>query len=191
MKSNREPVQDLLSRYRERIYRRYEYPHVGERSFMKAIIAFDTVYGNTKMVANEVAVVLKELGHEAELIDLKSWDRQTPMGDILFIGSPTRMVRMTRPAKRFAMKLDRDEWEGKPVYAFDTIMVPADQAQQAKAAKWTANGAAPKLKELLAGRGLMVQDKMLRVPVIGLKGPLADSWRSQIRAFVVEAVGKK
>jgi hypothetical protein len=143
------------------------------------------------MVANEVAVVLKELGHEAELIDLKSWDRQTPKGDVLFIGSPTRMVRMTRPAKRFAKKLDLDAWEGKPVYTFDTIMVPAVQAQQAKAAKWTANGAAPKLKELLVGRGLMVQDKMLRVPVTGLKGPLADSWKGQIRAFVAEAVGKK
>ena len=157
---------------------------------MKVMIAFDSVYGNTKMVANEVAVVFKELGHEAELIDLKSWDRQTPTGDILFIGSPTRMVRMTRPAKRFAKKLDQDLWDGKPVYAFDTIMVPVDQAQQAKAAKWTANGAAPKIKELLAERGLKVQDKMLRVPVTGLKGPLADSWKGQIRAFVADVVGK-
>ena len=158
---------------------------------MKAIIAFDSVYGNTKMVANQVASVFKELGYEAELIDLKSWDGQTPKGDVLFIGSPTRMVRMTRPAKRFAKKLDLSMWEGKPVYSFDTIMVPSDQAQQAKAAKWTENGAAPKIKELLERRGLVVQDKMLRVPVTGLKGPLADTWNGQIKAFVAEAVGKK
>lgn len=158
---------------------------------MKAIIAFDSVYGNTKMVANQVAVVFKEMGHEAELIDLKKWDKKTPVGDILFIGSPTRMVRMTRPAKRFAKILDGMEWEGKPIYTFDTIMVPNDPAQQAKAAKWTEGGAAPKLRELLAGRGLTVQDRMLRVPVTGLKGPLADTWKDQIKDFVAEIVGKK
>lgn len=158
---------------------------------MKAIIAFDSVYGNTKTVAGEVAAVFKGMGYESELIDLKTWDKRTPSGDVLFIGSPTRMVRMTRPAKRFAKKLDISEWEGKPVYAFDTIMVPADQAQQVKAAKWTENGAAPKIKELLEGRGLSVQDKMLRVPVTGLKGPLADTWKDQVKTFVAEIVGGK
>jgi flavodoxin len=158
---------------------------------MKAIIAYDSVYGNTKMVANELAIVLREMGYESELIDLKTWDRRTPVGDILFIGSPTRMVRMTRPAKRFAKKLDWRMWEGKPVYAFDTIMLPADPTQKARAAKWTEGGAAPKLRELLAGRGLAVQEKMLRVPVTGLKGPLADSWREQIRAFLAEVAEKK
>ena len=158
---------------------------------MKAVIAFDSVYGNTKMVADELAAVLKERGYGAEVIDLKQWDRHTPSGDVLFIGSPTRMVQMTRPAKRFAKKLDPEVWEGKPLYTFDTIMVPADQAQQAKAAKWTANGAAPKLKELLVRRGMEVQEKMLRVPVTGLKGPLADSWKDQVRAFVADVVAKK
>jgi menaquinone-dependent protoporphyrinogen IX oxidase len=158
---------------------------------MKAVIAFDSVYGNTKMVANEVASVFNEMGYESELIDLKQWDMMTPSGDILFVGSPTRMVRMTRPAKRFAKKLDVKIWEGRPVYAFDTIMVPANPEQQSKAAKWTAKGAAPKLKDLMAERGLMVQDKMLRVPVTGLKGPLAETWKGQIKAFVTEVMGKK
>jgi flavodoxin len=157
---------------------------------LKAIIAFDSVYGNTRMVANEVAAMFEDMGYEAELIDLKIWDKKTPMGDVLFIGSPTRMVRMTRPAKRFAKKLDLLIWEGKPVYAFDTIMVPANGSQQAKAAKWTENGAAPKIKELLERRGLAVQERMLRVPVTGLKGPLADTWKDQIKAFVGVIAGK-
>jgi flavodoxin len=158
---------------------------------MKVVIAYDSVYGNTKMVANELAIVLKEMGHESELIDLSKWDKRTPVGDVLFIGSPTRMVSMTRPAKRFAKKMDWRLWEGKPVYTFDTIMMPAEPGQQARAAKWTKGGAAPKLKELLAGRGLVVQEKMLRVPVTGLKGPLADPWKDQIRVFVVDAVKRK
>jgi flavodoxin len=158
---------------------------------MKAIIAFDSVYGNTRMVANELAVVLTQMGHEAVLIDLKEWDKRTPSGDILFIGSPTRMVMMTRRAKRFAKMLDERIWKGKPLYAFDTIMVSSDPEKQAKAAKYTENGAAPKLKILLAGRGLMVQDKMLRVPVTGLKGPLVETWKDQVKAFVADTVGKK
>ena len=158
---------------------------------MKAIIAFDSVYGNTKTVANEVAVAFKEMGHEADLIDLKAWDKMTPTGDVLFVGSPTRMVRMTRPAKRFVKKLDLDVWEGKPIYAFDTIMEPADEAQKAKSAKWTVNGAAPKIRDLLVQRGFSAQDRMLRVPVTGLKGPLAESWKGQVEAFVREIACKK
>ena len=158
---------------------------------MKAVIAFDSVYGNTKMVANEVASLFKEMGYESELIDLKQWDKRTPSGDILFVGSTTRMVRMTRPAKRFAKKLDTKIWEGRPVYAFDTIMVPSDPEKQAKAAKYTDNGAAVKLKTLMAGRGLNVQDKMLRVLVTGLKGPLADTWKDQTKAFVEEVISRK
>lgn len=119
---------------------------------MKAMIAFDSVYGNTKMVANQLAAVLKEMGYEAELIDLKKWDRKTPVGDILFIGSPTRMVRMTRPAKRFAKILDGTEWEGKPIYTFDTIMVPNDPAQQAKAAKWTEGGGRAQAQGAVGGK---------------------------------------
>ncbi len=158
---------------------------------MIAIIAYDSVHGNTKMVANQLATVLREMGHEAKLIDLGEWDKRTPEGDVLFIGSPTRMVRMTGPAKRFAKKMDWRLWEDKPVYVFDTIMMPADPGQKARAAKWTEEGAAPKLKELLEGRGLKVQDKMLRVPVTGLKGPLADSWKAQIRAFLADVVKRK
>ena len=72
---------------------------------MKVIIAFDSVYGNTKMVANEIAVLFREMGHESELIDLKQWDKKTPVGDILFVGSPTRMVMMTRPSKPFRQEV--------------------------------------------------------------------------------------
>jgi hypothetical protein len=98
---------------------------------------------------------------------------------------------MTRPAKRFAKKLDQKMWEGKPIYTFDTIMVPTDPEQQLKAARWTDKGAAPKLKDLMAGRGFDVKDGMLRVPVTGLKGPLADNWKEQIKNFVEEVIVKK
>jgi hypothetical protein len=101
------------------------------------------------------------------------------------------MVRMTRPAKRFAKKLDVEIWSGKPVYTFDTIMVPTDLKDQQKAAKWTENGAAPRLRELLEGRGLMPREEMLRVPVTGLKGPLADEWKDQVRTFAADIAKKK
>ena len=86
--------------------------------------------------------------------------------------------------------MDEKIWKDKPVYAFDTIMVPTDPEKQEKAAAYSANGAAPKLKALMTRRGLMVQDKMLRVPVTGLKGPLADTWKDQIKAFVADVVGE-
>ncbi len=139
---------------------------------MRFIIAFDTMYGNTRKVAEYVASELIKHGHETELVDLKRQTREVE-GDVLLLGSPTRMGKMSRRAARFAKKIDHEVWKDRPMAVFDTILeLPQDQEGRAKVMRWTENGAAIRLRELLRSRGFKVHDEVLRVAVIGRKGPL-------------------
>jgi len=152
---------------------------------MKVIVAFDSIYGNTRKVAEYVAAGLISEGHQAELVNVRETSGKEVKGDMLFLGSPTRMASMTGKSKSFAKRLDAEDWAGKKAVAFDTIMAaPDDETKKAKALKWTANGAAPKLAQLLKSKGLDVSEKMLRVEVVGMKGPLTSNAESMVKDFL-------
>lgn len=151
---------------------------------MKGIVAFDSQYGNTKRVAEAIAEELRAQGQEVEVIDL---GRKIPRGakaDFAFIGSPTRMKRMTGRTKRFIKRLRSEDWTDRPIVAFDTVLkLPSDPQKQEEARKWTENGAGPKIKALAAERGFRVHDEVLRAEVMGIKGPLAPETLDHSREF--------
>ncbi len=151
---------------------------------MKGIVAFDSVYGNTKQVAEAIAEEIKAQGHEVEVYNLGEKVPRGVTGDFVFVGSPTRMSRMTGRTKKFVKRLDKRTWSSKPVVPFETILaLPEDPAERAKAEKWTTHTAGPRIKELAEKRGLMVSEKVLRVDVKGLKGPLAPDGLNKAREF--------
>ncbi len=151
---------------------------------MRFIIAFDTIYGNTRKVAEYVASELIKHGHETELVDLKMTKPWGVEGDVLLLGSPTRMGKMSRRAARFAKKIDHEVWKDRPMAVYDTILeLPQDQGGRAKVMRWTENGAAIRLRELLASRGFKVHETVLRVEVIGIKGPLSIGAEEASRAW--------
>ena len=101
---------------------------------MKGIVAYDSIYGNTERVAQAIAEEIRAQGHEVEVIDLGRRIPRGVIGDFAFIGSPTRLSRMTRRTKKFIKRLKRDPWSTKPVVAFETVMtVPTDPEQRRKA----------------------------------------------------------
>jgi flavodoxin len=151
---------------------------------MRFIIAFDTMYGNTRKVAEYVTSELIKHGHETELVDLKRTKAWEVRGDVLLLGSPTRMGKMSRRAARFARKIDYEVWKDRQMAVFDTILeAPQDQEGRAKVMRWTENGAAIRLRELLRSRGFKVHDDVLRVEVIGRKGPLTMKAEEASRAW--------
>lgn len=159
---------------------------------MKGIVAYDSVYGNTKKVAETIAEQIRAEGHEAELRNVREKYPSPPQGDFMFIGSPTRMAKMTGKTKRFVKKLDVAAWKDKPIVAFDTILpMPAegaDEKEKARAQKWIVNGAAPKLRDLAKARGLNAREQVLRVTVKETKGPLVDNAIEDTKKFVHEFV---
>jgi menaquinone-dependent protoporphyrinogen IX oxidase len=151
---------------------------------MRFIIAFDTMYGNTRKVAEYVTSELIKHGHETELVDLKRTKAWEVRGDVLLLGSPTRMGKMSRRAARFAKKIDHEVWKDRPMAVFDTILeLPQDQEGRAKVMSWTEKGAATWLMELLTSRGFKVHETALRVEVIGIRGPLAIGAEETSRAW--------
>ena len=137
------------------------------------IIAVDSVHGNTKQVAETLKDEIEKAGHEVVFINLRKEFRVPSEGDLLLVGSPTRVAKMTGKAKRFMKKLDVAAWSGKTVATFDTHMpLPDDPKEREKTLKWVEPGAAGKLSALAAERGLKVHSPSLRCVVSDMKGPL-------------------
>lgn len=142
---------------------------------MKGVIAVDSYFGNTLRIAEAFADQIRSEGHEVQLINLHEKVDIPARGDFMLIGSPTRIKRMTKKAKKFVKKLDISAWKGKPVAAFDTILaLPTDPEEREKARKWTEDGAGPKLQRLIMGRGLDAYPVVLRYTVKDSEGPLVD-----------------
>lgn len=140
---------------------------------MKVVIAVDSVHGNTKQVAEALRDEIDKAGHEVVFINLRKELRVPSDGDLLLIGSPTRIAKMTGRAKRFVRKLDVAAWTGKTIVTFDTHMpLPDDPEEREKALKWVEPGAAGKLLTLATERGLKVHSPPLRCMVSDMKGPL-------------------
>jgi len=87
---------------------------------MKALVVYDSVYGNTEKIARAIADALAPSGEvkvlragEASPTDLKSID-------LLIVGSPTQGGRATKAIQDFLNKLPDSAVKGIGVAAFDT-----------------------------------------------------------------------
>ncbi len=156
---------------------------------MKGIVVFDSVYGNTLKVAEAIAEELRGQGQEIEVIDLGKKVPRGAVADYAFIGSPTRMTKMTGRTKKFLKRLKKEQWADRTIVAFDTILkLPEDPEKRARSAKWTEDGAGPKIKAMAEERGFRVHPEVLRAEVVGMKGPLAPDALDKSREFVRKVI---
>ncbi len=155
---------------------------------MKAVVAYDSYYGNTKRVAESVAQELGVQGHEAELRSVRDKYPAPPQGDVLFVGSPVRMGSTTRRVKKYVDKLDKSFWSGRPLVVFTTILaLPEDpKPERVESRDKYDLAAGKKLADLAKAAGLTVLDDRLAVDVSGLKGPLVETGLEQTRRFTRE-----
>jgi hypothetical protein len=92
----------------------------------------------------------------------------------MFIGSPTRIGRMTKPTKEFIGGLDATSWNGKTMVMFDTVgPLPKDVEKRNKWLERIDKSAATKMMDLARERGFTVHSQALHIAVTGFKGPLA------------------
>ena len=155
---------------------------------MKVLVAYDTYYGNTRLVAEAIADEFKSAGFEAEIRNLKEDFQSPPQGDILVIGTPIRMAHVPRPAKRFVKRLDKESWKGKPIITFTTIGPIKEnptEKERETTQKWGYNPGL-KFKELVKSRGFSAIEPVLYVEVKDLKGPLVDTGIERARRYVRE-----
>lgn len=148
---------------------------------MRSIVVFDSVYGNTRTVAMELARQLGEQGYETTTINIAEQDAQDVTCDLLCIGSPTRLKNATRQVKKFVKHLDPETLKGTRIVLFDTILaLPEDPKEREKARKWVDVNAVTRMQDILAKKGLMVRTSSFHVEVTGMKGPLAPDYQTRI-----------
>jgi flavodoxin len=155
---------------------------------MKSMVVYDSVYGNTKKVAEAIAEEIKAGGNEAVLVNLRENATPALEGDMMFLGSPTRWFKMTSVAKDFAKNLKAMGWKEQPIVMFDTMMgVPEDMPERNKGS-WATKGAAAKLRDLAKAEGLKVRDEVLHIGVTGMKGPLTATGQEEAKNYTKQVL---
>ena len=158
---------------------------------MRALVAYDSAYGNTKQVAEAVG---GELGSSEEVQVLHVADVQPdyiPGLSLLVVGSPTQKFSPTSAASRFLKGIPRNGLAGVRIAAFDTRFTEGDIEKVRILAflvgifGYAAGPLAKRLQKL--GGELVVPPEAFYVG--GTEGPLLDGeleraadWAGQILA---------
>lgn len=148
---------------------------------MRALVVYETLWGNTEKVARAIAERLRE-GAEVDVIDSDAAPASVDGYDLIVVGGPTHAFSMTRPATREEAvtghaaphKPDRGirEWLDQlvrpsvkiPVATFDTrVDQPRLPGSAAKAAKHE-----------LRSLGFDTEMKQQTFRVHGYEGPLLE-----------------
>ena len=160
---------------------------------MKGIVAYDSVNGNTKQVAEAIAEELKSGGFEAVVLSVKEHAPGDITGDVLFIGSPTRGGKMTKSTKEFLEGLNVEYWKGKAVIAFDTLGPLSKDTEKRRKQLGSIDGgknAATTIRNAGEERGINIHPRMLHFAVVGMWGPLAPDALDLAREATRRIVGE-
>ena len=85
---------------------------------MRAVVVYDSVYGNTRQIAEGIG---RGLGGGTETLHASTARSESVRGvDMLVVGSPTQGGRPTQPVQSFIASLQAGALEGVWVASFDT-----------------------------------------------------------------------
>ncbi len=156
---------------------------------MKALVLFRSYYGNTKQVAEAMSRQIQELGHESSVQDVRRKLPDLQGIDLILIGAPTRMARVSLRARGVLKTLRRRGYGRKLVAIFDTYgPVPTKPEEMEESRKWLFPGAAGIMEKTAKDRGLNVYGKTFRCEVLGMKGPVKEHEQEKAAAFAKELI---
>jgi len=146
----------------------------------KAVVIYDTKFGNTEKIARALSEGMK---NEGLLVDCLKTDAVDPSKlseyDVLAVGAPTQAFRISAPMKEFLRKLENVDLRGKKGFAFDTRL-------KSRFAGSAANGIEKKLKEL----GLTIIRDYASAIVAGTEGPLEENTEKRFEQIGSEIARK-
>jgi flavorubredoxin len=133
---------------------------------VKALVVYDSVYGNTEKVAKALAVGLESAGVDINVVkvDAVKLDELSEV-DLLCVGGPVQGWSASKPVKEFLERLKSVKGlSGKKAFAFDTKMK-----------SWLAGSAGRKIERELKDLGFIIVKSSKSAIVNGRKGPLEES----------------
>jgi len=130
----------------------------------KVLVAYESKYGNTKLVAEKIIEGMKEVeGTETALRELKEVDLNAIVNyDAILIGSPNHFGGPTRGVTKFIDKLGKLPLKEKMFAVFDTYLA-GDFEKAVKKMETRMNEKVPGLKRMAPRLSIKVQ---------GMKGPV-------------------
>jgi flavorubredoxin len=88
---------------------------------VKAIVLFDTLFGNTEKIANSFAKGLRDAGIGADCISIITANiDKIASYDFIAVGAPTQFETASRPMKEFLERMKNVDLKRKYGFAFDT-----------------------------------------------------------------------
>jgi len=142
----------------------------------KAIVIFDTVFGNTEKIARALASGMEKQGIEVDCVKVDEVDVDKLVEyDFLAIGGPTHTFGISKPIKALLEKLKRVDIKGKKAFAFDTKYK----------SRWS--GSAGKgIGKTLKRRGMNIVKPHSSAIVTGSEGPLDEGMEEMFEQIGVE-----
>lgn len=141
----------------------------------KAIIVYESKYGNTKLVAEMIVEGMNQVsGTEAILTELNEVDlTQIDEFDTILVGSPNHLGQATRSIRKFIDKLRKLNLENKQGAVFDTYLAKDFEKAVKKMEK--------QIAEKVPGLTLVAPGLSIRVD--GMKGPIMDGELPKCKEF--------
>jgi flavodoxin len=126
---------------------------------MRTLVVYDSNFGNTKLIADEIASELKPDSRSVSVNDIKPNDLENL--DLLVVGSPINAWRPTQRILWFIYKLHASKNKNLTVAAFDT-----------RVRSIVSGNAAKKIARALTDRQFKLIEKPTGFYVSGKQGPL-------------------
>ncbi|MCP8311599.1 MAG: flavodoxin family protein [Candidatus Methylarchaceae archaeon HK02M1] len=130
----------------------------------RAIVIYDTKFGNTEKIAKALARGMEKQGFKVDCVRADEVDIDKLIEyDFLAIGGPTHAFRVSKPMKAFLEKLKSVDIKGKKAFAFDT-----------KYKSRLAGSAGKGIEKTLKGLGMSIVKPHSSAIVKGSEGPLEE-----------------
>jgi menaquinone-dependent protoporphyrinogen IX oxidase len=145
---------------------------------MKALIVYDTKYGNTQKVAELIAEGYKSIaGNEAVVENVSEVDPQQDQNyDLIVIGSPNHVGSYTGKIKKFIKRLPNSTIKGSSYAVFDTYL-GKDFEKASKKMEKQIDKILPNLNRVSSG---------LSIKVGGMKGPIVDEDLAKCKEYGIK-----
>jgi flavodoxin len=139
---------------------------------MKTLVIYDSMYGNTKIIAQAIAETIAEMNidqsvNDVKLVHVAEADPSSLSDyDLLVLGAPTQQANISPPTVALLEKIPAGFLKRVKVAAFDTRITQ----------KWITifGAAASKIAKRLQAKSGMLVSKPIGFFVIDGKGPLRD-----------------
>ena len=152
---------------------------------MKALVIYDSVYGNTKRIAEAVA---KEIPGSV-LVNVKDANYSLLSGiGLLVMGSPTHGGNESPALQKFIAGIPKDSLRGMKVACFDTWISQEGQGFLTRAAVGIFGHAAPRTLARLQHAGGSRTGQPEGFFVKGKQGPLAEGELERAREWARKLV---